>query len=209
MTDEDGLYNAATECTHKLQALTFGAVEPWAHETGEAFGGGVWTGGAASAANGKAKDYANEFAQQQANLVSAVTWYNHTGGMVAQAKNTVTNNVHEAQRLIHEIETSDDPDADAAERKAAIDNVINVYHALNVGAVASTAAQLPSIDKWKPPPGSLEQLLKQKLNAPSSVPPPEPAPKPARDSPLLRNNVTGSPRGDAGGVFPVNESSAF
>lgn len=198
MTDEDGLYNTATECTRKLQELTFGAVEPWAHETGEAFGGSVWTGGAASAANGKANDYVNKFAQQQENLVSAVTWYNHTAGMVAQAKNTVTSNVHEAQRLIHEIETSDDPDADAAERKAAIDNVINVYHALNVVAVASTAAQLPSIDKWKPPPASLERLLKQKLPTPPSATVPEPAPTPALNSPTLRNNVTGSPRGDAG-----------
>lgn len=161
--NEDLLYDRATACTRALQDLTFGSAEPWAHELNETFDGGIWTGGAAGAANGKAKDCGAKFDQQQNHLVAASTWNSHVAGMVANAKAIVTNNVREAQELIADIETSDDPNATADSKKHAIDNVVNTYHALNLTVVASTSAQIPTTNTWKPPANAMEQLLREKL----------------------------------------------
>lgn len=160
--NEDQLYDSATNCVHKLQDLTFDAAEPWSHHRSETFDEGAWSGGAANAADGRAGAIAGEFTAQQNHLVDAATWYNHVGGMVTQAKNTITSNVHEAQRLIDEIEKSTDSTIDDNVRQTAIDNVVTTFHTLNVTVVAGTSAQVPNPEKWKSPPGALEQLLSQK-----------------------------------------------
>jgi len=66
---QDALYGSGTECTNKLQQLTIGAAKPWAHESSDTFTGGTWTGGAANAASGKAKDCSDQFIKQQDYLV--------------------------------------------------------------------------------------------------------------------------------------------
>ncbi len=161
--DEDKLYGASADCTRALQNLTFQSANPWAQQRSDTFQGGTWSGGAANSANATAGICSDHYREQQAHLVAASTWNRHVAGMVAQAKETITEHVHEAQRLIQKIESdSDDPDA----RKTAIDNVISVYHALIVTAIAATAAQVPTVESWKPPPSALEQLLSQKLGPP-------------------------------------------
>lgn len=191
--DEDKLYGASADCTRALQNLTFQSANPWAQQRSDTFQGGTWSGGAANSANATAGICSDHYREQQAHLVAASTWNRHVAGMVAQAKETITEHVHEAQRLIQKIESdSDDPDA----RKTAIDNVISVYHALIVTAIAATAAQVPTVESWKPPPSALEQLLSQKLGPP----PPAtqeatvPADAPAAWSPSTRGNAL--PPGD-------------
>lgn len=170
--DEDSLYDCATACTRALQELTFRSAEPWARERNQTFDGGVWIGSAAGAASGKAGTYAVAFSQLQNYLVAAATWNSHAAGMVVNAKTLITNNVREAQELIAEIEASNEPNDTADSRKQAIDNVVNTYHALNLGVIASTSAQVPSTNTWKPPANAMDQLLRQHLPAAGDQPAP-------------------------------------
>ncbi|OBB50952.1 hypothetical protein [Mycolicibacterium fortuitum] len=175
--DEDELYRVASAATRALQQLTFGAFDPWQRERSETFDGGNWSGDAAGAASGKAGKHSEEFAAQQNNLVSVVTWNNHVAGLVAKAKSTITDNVVEAQGKIREIKNFSffGSHIDALIQLIAISRVISTYHGRNVREIAATGAEIPAASAWKSPPTALEQLLSQKQ------PPETPA---AQDTPM-------------------------
>lgn len=200
--DEGRLYDCATVYTQTLQDLTFNAAEPWEHERSETFHGGIWSGRAAGVANAKADAYSQKFAEQQKNLVAATTWNNRVAGMVTTAKTTITENVHDAQRLIKEIENSNDPNADEDDRKVAIDNIVNTYHALNVGVVAGTSAQIPAFDTWSPSIGAMEQLLSQSLAAARPV---APLPVTSVNPPFSKIRNSGMPSGSATAPSPPGD----
>ncbi|MGW4098425.1 hypothetical protein ACWEFV_16190, partial [Mycobacterium sp. NPDC004974] len=162
--DEDKLYEVASEATRALQQLTIGAFDPWQRERSETFDGGNWSGDAAGAANGKAGIHSEEFATQQNNLVSVVTWNNHVAGLVAKAKSKIADNVVEAQGKIKEIKNFAffGSYIDSLIQLIAIGHVISTYHGRNVSEIAATSAEIPAADTWQSPPNALEQLLNQK-----------------------------------------------
>ncbi|MEX3768566.1 hypothetical protein ABFW14_16805, partial [Mycolicibacterium fortuitum] len=179
--DEDQLYGVASQATQALQQLTFGAFDPWQRERSETFEGGNWSGDAAGAANGKAEAHSEEFATQQNNLVSVVTWNNHVAGLVERAKSRITDNVVEAQKKIEEYKAfSAFGPVGAVIQLLAIAHIISTYHGRNVSEIATTSSEIPTADTWKSPPNALEQLLNQQQlpAAPSSAPDTPLAPAP-------------------------------
>ncbi|KAA1249122.1 secretion protein EspK, partial [Mycobacterium simiae] len=182
--DEETFYDRAQEYNRVLHTFT-DVMDACRHQQVEVFEGGVWSGGAANAANGALGANLGQMSTLQDYLVTVVTWHRHIAGLIARAKSDIGDNVDGAQREIRLLEN--DPDLDADARKAAIEALVRATHAANTSLVAEAAEQVVASKNWKPPHNALEDLLHQVTpptpEIPTLVVPTPNAPSPAIPTP--------------------------
>ncbi|MBY0442619.1 MAG: secretion protein EspK [Mycobacteriaceae bacterium] len=162
--DEDAFYDRATEFTRVLRRVS-DVMETCQQQQARVFDEGVWSGGAAVAANGAISGNINQLLNLQNNLAAVITWHKYIGGSVALTKSTISDNVDSAQRKIHEIQHDSSLDDD--ERESAINKVVSATRGANLGVMAGAAEQIRATTGWRPPDNALDDLLDQKA-------PPEP-----------------------------------
>ncbi|QUR69436.1 secretion protein EspK [Mycobacterium spongiae] len=210
--NEDTFYDRAQEYIQVLRNVT-DVMETCQRQRGEVFEGGIWSGGAASAANGALGANINQMMTLQDYLATVITWHRHIGGLVAQAKADIGNNVDGTHREIMILEN--DPELDADERNAAIKSLISAAHEANASVVAETAEQVRASRNWKPPKNALEDLLHQKtpplpeiptlvVPAPGSPAPGTPTPTPPVPPPTPAHPGTPAEPSPGAPVTPVN-----
>lgn len=156
---EDAFYDRAQQYTQVLRQVT-DALDTLRQQQGEIFTGGLWSGGAAGAANGELESKIGELVKVQDDLVTTITWQRKVAGSIEQAKSDIGDNVDAAQRRIDLIEQN--PKLKPEERTAAIDSVVSATHAANLGVVQGTAEEILQSKDWKPPERALQDLLDQK-----------------------------------------------
>lgn len=150
--DEDTFYDRAQEYSQVLQRVT-NVLDTCRQQKGHVFEGGLWSGGAANAANGALGANINQLMTLQDYLATVITWHRHIAGLIEQAKSDIGNNVDGAQREIDILEN--DPSLDADERHTAINSLVTAvlavqawaaFHDMTLRAVIGTAEQLASSD---------------------------------------------------------------
>ncbi|WP_373202813.1 secretion protein EspK [Mycobacterium marinum] len=208
--DEDIFYVRAQQYSQTLRQITH-VLDTCRQQRLHVFEGGVWSGGAANAANGALGANIDQLMTVQDHLATVIAWHRYVADLIGQAKSEIGNHVDAAQREINIVER--DQTLDAEQKTAAIDSLISVAHAANVGVVSSTAEQVLEFKHWKAPKNALEQLLDQKTPPPlpdtppvSALPdtPPLGAPAPT-EPPLVTPGIGANPapEGAASPVRPV------
>jgi ESX secretion-associated protein EspK len=165
--DEGTLYDRADEYAQVLRQVTE-VLEICRHQQTEVFDGGVWSGGAADAANGELGTEIGELVTLQNGLATVITWDRHVALSIVQAKSDITDNVEAAHTQIAVLER--DSRLDAAERNTAINNVVITTYGANVTVMEGTAERILASKSWKPPSNALEDLLDQKTPPPVTLP---------------------------------------
>jgi hypothetical protein len=165
--DEQVFYDRAQEYTLVLRQAT-DVMETCQYQRSEIFGGGIWSGSAASAADAELGTLIDEMAKLQNGLATVITWHKYVAQTVVTAKSDVADNVVEAHRTIATLEN--DPSLDADELTKQINTVVSTTHAANVSIVEGTAAQVLVSKSWKPPANALQDLLDQKTPPPVTIP---------------------------------------
>ncbi|OBF23139.1 secretion protein EspK [Mycobacterium kubicae] len=192
--DEDTLYDRAQEYSQVLRQVT-DVMDSTRRQQVEVFDGGVWSGGAANAANGALGANLNEISTLQDYLATVITWHRHIAGLLVQAKADIGNNVDGAQRQISILET--DPELDAEQRQTAITTLVRETHAANTSLVAETAEQVLASKNWRPPKNALEDLLHQVTpptpEVPTLVVPAPNTPSPGTPTPTPFEPVPANP----------------
>jgi hypothetical protein len=174
--EEDTYYDRSQEYTQVLRQVTL-VLETCQSQQGEIFEGGLWSGGAAGAANGELGTNIDELTTLQNGLATVITWQKYIYASIRQAKSDVTDNVEGAHRQINVLENDSSLDSD--ERTTAINTVVKATHGANVSLVAGAAEQIRASKAWKPPGNALKELLDQKIPPPVTIPDtPPPAPRP-------------------------------
>ncbi|WP_423790911.1 secretion protein EspK [Mycobacterium ahvazicum] len=166
---EDAFYDRAQQYLQVLRQVTE-VLDTFRRQQGEIFASGLWSGGAAGAANGRVESNIDELVKLQDDLATAITWQRKVAGSIEQAKSDIGDNVEAAHRRINLIEQ--DAKLEPAERTAAINSVVAATHTANVGVVQGTAEQILESKDWKPPERALQDLLDQKAPPDSSSPDP-------------------------------------
>ena len=174
--DEDTFYDRALHYTEVLRRVTE-VLETCRHQQGEIFDGGIWSGGAASAANGELGMIVSELMTLQNGLATVITWQRYIGASIVQAKSSISDNVEVADKQINALEN--DAILDAAERTTAINMVVGTTYGANRSVVEAIADQILASKAWKPPDNALDDLLDQK-----TPPPPVAIPVPAPPVPV-------------------------
>lgn len=157
--DEDVFYDRAVDFTRVL-LRTADIVDTCKKHQAEVFEGGVWSGGAAFAANTEFSTNINHMLNLQHDIAGVVTWHKHVAGSVVQVKLTVGDNVEAAERQISALQ--DDSSLSSDERKSAIAKVVAATHAANAGVVASAADQILASKGWQPSDNAVDDILDQK-----------------------------------------------
>ena len=178
--DEQAWYDRAQQYTQVLRQVT-GVLETCQRQRAEIFEGGIWSGSAASAANGELGTLIDEMKTLQNGLATVITWHKYIAETIVAAKSDIADNVVAAHRTIEALEN--DASLDADERSQQINTVVSTAHGANVGIVDGTAAQILVSKSWKPPANALQDLLDQKTPPPVTIPgapavPPSPRPVP-------------------------------
>ena len=104
------------------------------------FEGGIWSGGAADAADGALGRNIDQLTGLRNDADDANRWHNQIAGVIAEAKSAITDNVEAASATITALQN--DIALDADERTAAINRVIATTYGANTGLVAATAEQI-------------------------------------------------------------------
>src|SRR5689334_19809962 len=86
--NEDTFYERALEYNQVLRNVT-DVMDSTRHQQVEVFEGGVWSGGAATAAHGALGDNLNQMSTLQDYLATVITWHRHIAGLIAQAKSDI------------------------------------------------------------------------------------------------------------------------
>nr|VTP00784.1 ESX-1 secretion-associated protein EspK [Mycobacterium kansasii] len=165
--DEDTFYDRAQQYSQTLQKIT-NILDKCREQRLHVFEGGVWSGGAANAANDGLGANIDQLVMLQHHLATVITWHRDIADLIVQAKSDIGNNVDAAQREINTLERDQNLDTD--EKTAAIDSLVRAAHRASVGVVSSTAEQVLESKHWKPPKNALEQLLNQKAPPLPDVP---------------------------------------
>lgn len=148
--DEDTFYDRAQEYSQVLQRVT-DVLDTCRQQKGHVFEGGLWSGGAANAANGALGANINQLMTLQDYLATVITWHRHIAGLIEQAKSDIGNNVDGAQREIDILEN--DPSLDADERHTAINSLVTATH----GGPMSVWSPRPLSGCWNPRIGNLRR----------------------------------------------------
>jgi hypothetical protein len=106
----------------------------------QVFEGGIWSGGAADAANGALGRNIDQLTALKSDAEDAMRWHNQIAGVIADAKSAISDNVEAANASITALQN--DKALDADERTAAINWVIAATHGANTSLVAATAKQI-------------------------------------------------------------------
>lgn len=147
--DEDTFYDRAQEYSQVLQRVT-DVLDTCRQQKGHVFEGGLWSGGAANAANGALGANINQLMTLQDYLATVITWHRHIAGLIEQAKSDIGNNVDGAQREIDILEN--DPSLDADERHTAINSLVTATH-----GPMSVWSPRPLSGCWNPRIGNLRR----------------------------------------------------
>lgn len=202
--DEGALYDRAQDYTRVLRQVTE-VLESCQHQRSEVFDGGIWSGGAANAANGELGANIGELMTLQNGLAAIITWDRYIALSIEQTKSDITDNVEAAQHQIGLLERDSGLDAD--ERTTAINNVVVATYGANISLMEGAADRILASKAWKPPSNALDDLLDQKTPPPLTLPdgtPHVPAPPAeeggSRPGPVKPAPVTPPP------VLPANPS---
>lgn len=95
--DEDTFYDRAQEYSQVWQRVT-DVLDTCRQQKGHVFEGGLWSGGAANAANGALGANINQLMTLQDYLATVITWHRHIAGLIEQAKSDIGNNVDGAHQ---------------------------------------------------------------------------------------------------------------
>ena len=106
----------------------------------QVFEGGIWSGGAADAANGALGRNIDQVTALKSDAEDAMRWHNQIARVIADAKSAISDNVEAANASITALQN--DKALDADERTAAINWVIATTYGGNTGLVAATAEQI-------------------------------------------------------------------
>src|SRR5262249_51467145 len=101
--DEEAYFDRAQEYTQVLRQVTE-VLEACQHEQSEMFDGGVWSGGAAGAANGELGTIVGELLKLQNSLATVITWHRYVAGSIIEAKSDINDNVEGAEKQINALE---------------------------------------------------------------------------------------------------------
>lgn len=157
--DEDTFYDRAQQYGEVLRQVT-DALRTCRQQHLEVFEGGVWSGGAADAADGELNAHIDQLMTLQSDLAAVITWHNHVAGLSAQAKSNITDNLEIAESEIRRLQN--DPGLTAGERIAAINKLVGETHGANVSEVTDLAEQILATHDWESPNNALQHLLAQK-----------------------------------------------
>ncbi|BBX98861.1 hypothetical protein MLAC_41550 [Mycobacterium lacus] len=197
--DEDTFYDRARALTEVLRQITE-VLATSQHQRAQIFDGGIWSGGAAEAANSKLGSNVDQLITLQDDLAIAITWHQYVAGSIVQAKSNIGDNVEAAQRQINALEN--DRTLTAAERTTAINTVVSTTHGANVSVVADTAEQIRASQTWKPPNNALTDLLDQKTPPPVTLPATPPPVEREHPRPSPTQSVPVNPAPVSPGWFP-------
>ncbi|MHA7648808.1 DUF1542 domain-containing protein [Mycobacterium sp. ML4] len=178
--DEDAFYDRAQAFNGMLHQVA-DVMDSARHQQVEVFQGGVWSGGAANAANGALGANLNEISTLQDYLATVITWHQHIGDLLVQAKSEIGNNVDGAHREISILEN--DTELEPEERQNAINSLVRATQQANASLIAETTQQVLESRNWKPPHNALEDLLHQ-VAPPTPEVPTLVVPTPARPTPV-------------------------
>ncbi|BDN81280.1 MULTISPECIES: hypothetical protein [Mycobacterium] len=165
--DEDAFYERAQEFTQVLRQVTE-VLESCQQRRTQVFDDGVWSGGAADAANGELGTNIGHLMTLQNDLATAITWHKYVAGLVVQAKLAIDTNAEVAHQQI--LVLQNEPGLTAAERAIAIESLVVATHGANVAVVADTTEQILASRTWTPPRNALEDLLNQRTPPPAAPP---------------------------------------
>lgn len=171
--DEDANYDRAQQYMHVLRQVA-DVSDHCRHAQLEIFDGGVWSGAAASAADGQLGNGFDALTTLLDGLATVITWHRHIAGSILQAKLDITDNVECAHEQIRTVQNN--AKLTAAERTAAIDAVVTSVRGTNSDVVVMAAARILGTRVWKPPATALQDLLDQKLPPPDESSPVSPTP---------------------------------
>ncbi len=115
-------------------------LETCARQQTQVFQGGIWSGGAATAANGALARDIDQLTVIKSAAEDAIRWHNRIAGAIAEAKSAISDNVEIAGQAISALQN--DPTLEADDRTTAINRVIATAYGANTGVVAATAEQI-------------------------------------------------------------------
>ncbi|PJE12368.1 secretion protein EspK [Mycobacterium sp.] len=203
--DEDTFYERAQSFNAMLHKVT-DVIDAARHQQVEVFHGGIWTGGAASAANGALGTNLNEMGTLQDYLATVITWHQHIGNLIAEAKSEIGNNVDGTHREISILEN--DTELEPEERQNAINSLVRAARQANATLIAEAAEQVQESKNWKPPHNALAELLRQVTpptpEVPTLVVPTPGAPTPGGPAPTPFEPVPAKPYDPLRPGTPVN-----
>ncbi|MCV7008177.1 MAG: secretion protein EspK [Mycobacterium sp.] len=203
--DEDTFYERAQSFNAMLHKVT-DVIDAARHQQVEVFHGGIWTGGAAGAANGALGTNLNEMGTLQDYLATVITWHQHIGNLIAEAKSEIGNNVDGTHREISILEN--DTELEPEERQNAINSLVRAARQANATLIAEAAEQVLESKNWKPPHNALEELLRQVTppmpEVPTLVVPTPGAPTPGGPAPTPFEPVPAKPYDPLRPGTPVN-----
>lgn len=153
--DEDTFFDRAQAFNGMLHKVT-DVIDAARHQQVEVFHGGVWTGGAASAANGALGSNLTEMSTLQDYLATVITWHQHVANLIAQAKSEIGNNVDGTHREISILEN--DTELEPEERQNAINSLVRAARQANATLITEAAEQVLESKNWKPPHNALQDL---------------------------------------------------
>jgi hypothetical protein len=171
--DEDAGYDRAQQYIHVLRQ-TAEVLDSCRREQLEIFEGDVWSGGAASAADGQLGTNIDALTTLLDGLATVITWHRHIAESVLQAKLDINDNVESAHEQIRALENNSK--LNAAQRTSAITAVVTAARGANTDVVIMAAARILATRAWKPPDTALQDLLDQKMPPPDESPPASPTP---------------------------------
>lgn len=203
-SDEDTFYERAQQYNSVLRNVT-DVIDATRQQRLEVFDGGVWSGGAANAANGALGANIDEMGTLQDYLVTVITWHRHIANLIEQTKSEIGNNVDSAQREIIVLEN--DTELEPEQRQNAINALVRATHQANTSLVAETAEQVLASKNWKPPHNALEELLHQVTppapEVPTLVAPTPDVPVPVGPAPTPFEPTPANPYEPIGPGVPV------
>jgi hypothetical protein len=171
--DEEANYDRAQEYMHVLRQAAE-VLDRCRRERLEIFDGGVWSGGAAGAADRQLGTSIDALTALLDALATVITWQRHIAGSIVQAKLDINDNVESAHERIRAVENN--PKLTVDQRTAAITAVITAARGANSDVVVIAAARILATRAWKPPEHALQDLLDQKMPPPDESPPVAPTP---------------------------------
>ncbi|VBA30524.1 secretion protein EspK [Mycobacterium pseudokansasii] len=165
--DEDAFHDRAQKLTQVLRQVS-DVLQICQQQRSEIFDAGIWSGGAADAANGEVDGHIEQLRTLQDNVTAAIAWHAQVAGLSAQAKSNISDNVEGALREINILEH--DPKLDIEERRTAINALVSEARGVNLSVVADTAEQILASKAWKAAPSALQYLLDRKTPPPATNP---------------------------------------
>lgn len=174
--DEDLFRDRADELAGVLRQVD-DVTETCLRQRSEIFGDGIWSGGAAGAANAEFQTRIDGLTALRNGLSAVINWHRYVVDSIVQAKSDITDNLDGACQQINSLE--DDSSLKASERENAIHKVVIAAHAANVSVVQGSAELILASKSMRPPSIALSDPGDP--NIPQPVTPPDKPDNPGDD----------------------------